>query len=156
MCPKHRESKHMTQSQQIDIFKNKCFTCKLKKRKKNLIPRLPASLNLGSGQQVICPASRLLYQVVFPVAFCTCVCECLDEPPRRTVTSARARFEETVRVLLSFLLQRSCSEPRLAYSLLLSLAPSSWNIEREESFLLSHPLCCKCSLWCHPAEVRIC
>lgn len=41
------------------------------------------------------------------------------------MTSARARFEETVRVLLSFLLQRSCSEPHLAYSLLLSLAPSS-------------------------------
>lgn len=45
-----------------------------------------------------------------------------------TVMSARAQSEEAMRALLSFLLQRSSSEPCLVFSRLLSLARSSWNI----------------------------
>lgn len=97
-----------------------------KNPKENLIPRLSASLNLGSGQQVICPASRSLNQVVFPVALCGC--ECLDELWRWAAVSARARSEEAPP---SSLRQRWCSEPRPVSSLSLSLAPSSWKIKRK-------------------------
>lgn len=78
--------------------------------------------NSNQTGEVICPVSSFLRFTFFAVSVS-------GQALKWTVLSTKAQSEETVKALLSFLLQRLCSEPGLVFSLLLSLAPSSCNIK---------------------------
>ena len=104
-----------------------------------------------SGQQVISPVSSLLYKG-FPVAFRDWFCFLSPEQTWISDNNVGKREDESilcvylswsgsvamdpsvekVRVLLSFLLHRSSSEPCLVFSP--PLAPSSWNMKGKSHF----------------------